>query len=216
MKIQYLGHSCFRLISDIGTAIITDPYDSQMVGLSMPKLSCDVVTVSHHHRDHDFVEGVAGNPALLEKLVAVAADDVAIQSIATFHDDQQGKLRGENYVFCFLMDGIKVVHMGDVGEVTDSLAAQIRGCDVLLLPVGGVFTVDALAAKQAVDKIKPKIVIPMHYKTEKHAFNLGTLEQFTRLFDQSAVRMLHSETLVLNDQPQNQNTEVIVLDIYED
>ena len=216
MKIQYLGHSCFRLISQTGTAIITDPYDSDMVGLNMPRLSCDVVTISHHHRDHDFVEGVKGNPALLEQSVAVAADDVAITSIPTYHDNQQGKLRGENHVFCFLVDGLKVVHMGDVGEIDDNLVKQLHGCDVLMLPVGGVFTIDAIEAKKAVDKIQPKIVIPMHYKTEKHKFGLGELDQFTKLFDDGDLRYQHSETLILEDMPENTRPQVVVLDIYED
>ena len=215
MKIQYLGHSCFRLISEGGTAVITDPYDSNMVGLALPKLSCDVVTISHHHGDHDYVEGVRGNPALLEGAVAVAADDVAITSLHSYHDDKKGKLRGENFVFCFLIDGIKVVHMGDIGEVDDQLAAQIHGCDVLLLPVGGVFTVDARGAKAYVDKIQPKIVIPMHYKTDKHKFDLGTLDEFVKLFDSASVRYQHSETLVLDDQPDNAHPQVIVLDVYE-
>lgn len=216
MRIQYLGHSCFRLISDIGTAIITDPYDPDMVGLNMPKLSCGVVTISHNHRDHDFIEGVAGNPALLDKLVSVAADDVAITSIRTFHDNEQGKLRGENYVFCFLIDGLKVAHMGDIGQVDDNLVKQIQGCDVLLLPVGGVFTIDAREAKAAVDKINPKIVIPMHYKTDKHKFGLGSLTEFTNLFDQKDVHFQHSETFVLEDLPENTQPKIVVLDVYEE
>jgi len=200
----------------MGTAIITDPYDSDMVGIPMPRLSCDVVTISHHHRDHDFVEGVAGQPALLEKDVRLAADDVAVQSIFFYHDDKHGKLRGENYVFCFLIDGLKIVHMGDVGAFDADLAKKIYGCDVLMLPVGGVYTIDANAAKQYVDAVQPKIVLPMHYKTPKHKFELGTLNKFTDLFDASCVRNLGSETLVLEDQPENVRPKVVVLDVYED
>ncbi|MCM1290179.1 MAG: MBL fold metallo-hydrolase [Corallococcus sp.] len=216
MKIQYLGHSCFRMISQMGTTIVTDPYAGDFVGFDMPRLSCDVVTISHRHRDHDYIKGVAGNPALLEKDVRLAADDVAIQSIFCHHDDQHGRLRGENYVFCFLVDGLKIVHMGDVGEVDDDLAKKIYGCDVLMLPVGGIYTVNAEQAKQYVDKVNPKIVLPMHYKTDKHKFDLDSLDKFTDLFDAASVRRLESETLVLDDLPGNVRPKVIVLNVYED
>lgn len=214
MKIQYLGHSCFRIISSTGTAVICDPYKADMVGFAMPKLSCDVVTISHHHDDHDCVAEVAGNPALLEKEVAVAADDVAVQSFHCWHDDKQGQLRGENYVFCFLVDGLKVVHMGDVGELSQELAQKLHGCDVLMIPVGGTFTVDAKGAKWYVDAIQPKIVIPMHYGTPEHKFQIDGVQKFLQLFPKQLVHFQNSETLVLEDQPQDQR--LVVLDKYED
>ncbi len=214
MKIQYLGHSCFRIISSCNTAVICDPFDGNMVGFEMPKLSCDVVTVSHRHRDHDFAEGISGSPAVLEKDVYLAADDIAIQSVRCFHDDQKGKLRGENYAFCFLVDGLKVVHMGDIGEVDENLIKKIYGCDVLMLPVGGVFTVDAKAAKIYVDKVRPKIVLPMHYKTDEHNFEIGGLSEFTKLFPPENVQYVHGETLVLEDAPTNIEPKIVVLDRY--
>ena len=216
MKIQYLGHACFRLISELGTAVICDPYKGEMVGFEMPKLSCDVVTVSHRHGDHDAVDEVKGQPAVLEKEVCLAADDIAIQSIRTFHDDKQGKMRGDNYVFCFLVDGLKIVHMGDVGCLDEQLAKTICGCDVLLLPVGGIFTVDAVGAKWYVDKAQPKIVVPMHYKTAQHNFNIGSLDEFLQQFEAEQVHLLHSETLTLDDAPQNSIPQVFVLDKYQD
>lgn len=216
MKIQYLGHACFRLISEIGTAVICDPYESNMVGFDMPKLSCDVVTVSHRHADHDAVEGVRGAPAVLEGKVSLAADDISVQSIATFHDDKKGKLRGENYVFCFLIDGLKIVHMGDVGFLDEDLAKTICGCDVLLLPVGGIYTVDAKGAKWYVDNVKPKIAVPMHYKTDEHNFEIAPVEEFLNLFNPEQVRYVHSETLLLEDAPENAQPQVCVLDRYCD
>lgn len=214
MKIQYLGHSCFRLISELNTAIICDPYQSEMVGFAMPKVSCDVVTISHHHRDHDCIEEVWGNPAVLEGEVCLAADDVAVQSLNTFHDDQKGKLRGENTVFCFLIDGLKVVHMGDVGFFDKDLAAQIYNCDVLLLPVGGTFTVNAYGANEYVKAVNPRIVVPMHYKTERHAFDIDGVEKFLALQNPENVRIAQSETLTLWDAPQNEQPQIVVLQPY--
>ena len=216
MKIQYLGHSCFRLISDLGTAVICDPYNGEMVGFDMPKLSCDLVTISHSHADHAAVDEVKGNPPVLEKEVALAADDVAVESLHTFHDDKKGKQRGDNYVFCFLVDGLKIVHLGDVGCLDEKLAAKIHGCDVLLLPIGGIFTVDAHGAKWYVDKVQPKIVIPMHYKTAEHSFNIGTLDEFLKLFPSEQVTFVKSETLTLVDEPQNSAPQITVLERYED
>lgn len=214
MRIQYMGHSCFRIISETGTAVMTDPYD-ESAGL-LSAVSADVVTVSHRHHDHDFVEGVSGNPAVLEKEVYLACDDIAIQSIHSFHDDKKGALRGENFVFCFLVDGLKVVHMGDVGELNEDLAKQIALCDVLMIPVGGVFTVDAAGAKWYVDKVRPKIVLPMHYKTAEHRFEIDSLDKFTNLFNADDVRYQHSETLVLEDVPENTTPRVVILDKYRD
>lgn len=213
MKIQYLGHSCFRIISQLNTAIICDPYQADMVGFAMPKLSCDAVTISHHHRDHDCVEEVKGTPAVLEGDVRLAADDIAVESIPCFHDDKQGKLRGKNTVFCFLVDGLRVVHMGDIGELNESLAAKIFGCDVLLLPVGGVFTVDAAGADWYVKKVQPKIVVPMHYKTARHAFEIDSVEKFLALQEQQKIKRLDTETLVLENVPETIG-QIVVLDPY--
>lgn len=147
MKIQYLGHACFRLISDMGTTIVCDPYNSEMVGFSMSRVRCDVVTVSHHHDDHDCLDSIIGAPAVIDVAGECCADDVAITSIATYHDDVRGKKRGNNLVFCFSIDGLKVVHMGDIGCFDDNVLKTIENCDVLLIPVGGTFTVDASEAK---------------------------------------------------------------------
>lgn len=198
----------------MGTAVICDPYKSEMVGFSMPKVSCDVATISHHHDDHDCVDELWGNPAILDGEVAVAADDIAIQSIKCFHDDKQGKLRGENYVFCFLVDGLKIVHMGDVGEKNVELAARLHGCDVLLLPVGGTYTVDAEGAKWYVDKIHPGITIPMHYKTDEHRFEIDDVEKFLQLFPSEIIHKQHCETLVVEDSPLD--NRIVVLDRYAD
>lgn len=213
MKIQYLGHSCFRIISQLNTAVLCDPYCGKMVGFAMPQLSCDVVTISHHHQDHDCVDEVKGTPAVLEGEVNIAADDIAICSKETFHDDKQGKLRGKNMVFCFLVDGLRVVHMGDVGVFDEGIANFAEGCDVLLLPVGGVYTVDAKQANKYVQQIRPKIVVPMHYKTPLHNFEIDTVDKFLALQQPNNITFAPNETLVLEDAPK-QGTQIVVLQPY--
>ena len=216
MKLQYLGHSCFRLISEMGTTIVTDPYNNQMIGYEMACVRCDVVTMSHHHADHDCMDSIVGNPAVLDEEIACAADDIAVTSYSTFHDEVKGAKRGKNLVFCFLVDGIKVVHMGDIGCLDENIVGKIKNCDVLLLPVGGTFTVDAVGAKWYVDRVKPKIVIPMHYKTEEHSFTVDGVEKFLSQFDEANVVRSEADSLTLYDAPTNEQAVIVTLERYED
>ena len=216
MKLQNLGHACFRIISEMGTTIVCDPYDGKMTGFEMAHVRCDVVTVSHHHGDHDSMDAILGNPAVVDEVIACAADDIAVESYATFHDDEKGAKRGKNLVFSFLVDGLKVVHMGDVGCLDEEIVSRIKGCDVLLLPVGGTFTVDAKGAKWYVDEVQPKIVVPMHYKTDEHSFNVDGVEVFLSQFDEEDVTRSQSDTLTLFDAPENDRTKVITLERFKD
>ena len=216
MKLQYLGHASFRIISEMGTTIVPDPYDSKMVGFEMARVRCDVVTASHHHGDHDCLDSILGNPAVLDEVIACAADDIAVESYSTFHDDVKGAKRGTNLVFSFLVDGLKVVHLGDIGCLDEEIVAKIKGCDVLLLPVGGTFTVDAKGAKWYVDEVCPQIVVPMHYNTDEHAFNVDGVEPFLQLFDESDVTRSLSDTLTLYDSPQNDRPRVVTLQRFKD
>ena len=210
MKLQYLGHSSFRIISEMGTTLVTDPYDEKSVGFALTPVRCDAVTVSHHHSDHDCLDALLGNPAVLDEPISCAADDVAVESVSTFHDDVKGAKRGKNLVFIFCADGLKAVHMGDIGCFDPAVVDKIRNCDVLMIPVGGTFTVDAAGAKRYVDAVRPKIVLPMHYKTDEHSFNIDGVDKFLSLFDPSAVTISDGDTLTLNDVP-DYPTRVVVL-----
>lgn len=216
MKIQYLGHSSFRLISELGTTIVCDPYSSDIVGIDMPSVRSDVVTISHHHNDHDCMDNVLGSPAELDTEVTCCADDIAIKSFCTFHDDEKGAKRGNNLVFTFNADGLNAVHMGDIGCEDMEIVQNVYGCDVLMLPVGGVYTIDAEGAKWYVDKINPKIVLPMHYMTEEHNFKLNSLDEFLTLFDKEQTEFSAGDSLTLNDVPQYDRPHVIVLKKFAD
>ncbi|MBQ8433833.1 MAG: MBL fold metallo-hydrolase [Clostridia bacterium] len=214
MKLQYLGHSSFRIISDMGMTVVTDPYKSDMVGLQMPQVRCDVVTMSHHHADHDCTESILGHPTEIDVCGACAADDVAINSFETFHDDKKGSLRGKNLVFTFLVDGLKIAHLGDIGCLDEKVAQSLVGCDLLLVPVGGTYTVDHIGAKWYVDKINPKIVIPMHYKCGTSTIDISPVDDFLSLFDQQQIRHV-GDTLNLFDTPENETPLVYVMDMWE-
>ena len=216
MKLQYLGHACFRIISEMGTTVVCDPYKSDWVGFNMARVRCDVVTMSHHHGDHDCMDAIVGSPAELDVEIACAADDIAIESISTFHDDEKGAKRGKNLVFTFLVDGIKVVHMGDIGCLDEHVVAKIKNCDLLLLPVGGTFTVDAESAKWYVDQVQPKVVVPMHYKTSEHNFDVDGVDRFLSLFDPAQVTRSVSDTLTLDDTPSNTEVQIVTLQRFVD
>ena len=214
MKLQYLGHSCFRLISDMGMTIVTDPYKPSMVGLDMPQVRCDVVTMSHHHDDHDCMQNVLGTPTEIDVEIACVADDVAIQSYPTFHDEQQGKLRGKNLVFTFLVDGLKIAHLGDIGCLDENITKQLANCDVLLVPVGGTYTVDHVGAKWYVDQIQPKIVVPMHYKFGTSKIDIAPIDAFLQQFDSAQIRHV-GDTLNIYDYPENETPLIYVMDMWE-
>jgi len=180
MKIKWLGHSSFLVTSDGGVKIITDPYATGM-GIDYDQIqeSADVVLVSHAHPDHNNVAAVKGDPQTIMEPSTQTAKGIEFKGIATYHDEDEGKQRGPNTVFAFTVDGVNTCFLGDLGhQLSSEQAAQIGEVDVLLVPVGGFFTIDAENATKICDTLKPKVVIPMHYKTDKCAYPLAMLDDF--------------------------------------
>ena len=217
MKIRYLGHSSFQLIESTGTTIVTDPYSSSL-GSEMPAVTADAVTVSHHHYDHDAVERVGGKPLVIDKEGSYELDGVDINSIRSFHDPEGGRLRGENIIFKFSMDGIEVCHLGDIGEeCSTELIEALLPVDVLLIPVGGTYTIDAVQAKEYVDRIMPDIVIPMHYREKGKKLDVDRVEEFTDLFDEEEVDFEGgSEIDISREDLGGDTTRIIVMEKAED
>jgi L-ascorbate metabolism protein UlaG (beta-lactamase superfamily) len=172
MDITYLGHSAFKLRGKNAT-LVTDPYENS-VGLSMPKVSADVVTVSHDHRDHNAIQKVTGTarreqPYVITKPGEYEVAEIGIFGWGSYHDDKQGAERGKNTIFVIMIDGVRIAHLGDLGHtLPDDLIDDIGDIDVLLVPVGGVYTLAAEQAVTVVQQLQPPYVVPMHYKTDKH------------------------------------------------
>lgn len=161
--------------------VITDPYDDS-IGLEFPKLSADVVTVSHGHFDHNAVDRVPGDPVVVRKSGKHSVKGVEITGYACYHDDQKGALRGSNIAYLICLDGIRVVHLGDLGCALPSDVAQaLQNADVLLLPVGGNYTIDAAAAVKTMQQLTPKLTIPMHYKVEGLQVDIAPVDAFLKL-----------------------------------
>jgi L-ascorbate metabolism protein UlaG (beta-lactamase superfamily) len=179
VDIIWLGHSCFRIKGN-QAVIITDPYPPDM-GYNLGKQTANIVTVSHQHPSHSYVQGIGGEPRIIKGPGEYEISDVLIIGIATYHDSVKGQSRGKNTVYLMEIDGVAVCHLGDIGHVLgDEQVEEMGNVDVLLLPVGGVNTINAAMAAEVIRKIEPKAVIPMHYKTPALDRELDPVENFLK------------------------------------
>jgi len=181
MEITWLGHSCFRIRGKQAT-IITDPFSPGM-GYSLGKASANIVTVSHQHSDHSYSAGIGGNPRVVQRPGEYEIAGVLIIGLSTYHDANKGADRGKNTVFVMETEELTICHLGDLGQpLTDSQIEEIGKVDVLMMPVGGMVTINAAAAAAMVRQMEPKIVLPMHYKTPVFQGELEPVENFLREF----------------------------------
>lgn len=211
MKIQWLGHSAFRLTESRGTSIITDPFD-RSVGYDIPYLCADAITSSHGHGDHNYFRGVKGNPVIIDRVGSFDVGGISVHGILTDHDPDGGRLRGKNIIYNFRLDGVTVCHMGDIGEAcSPELVGQLMPVNILLIPVGGTYTIDAIQAKEYVDRMKPDVVIPMHYKIERTAYPIDKADAFLHLFDGKAVTESNTDTLEFSPSDFNGRKTKIIL-----
>ena len=179
MDISWLGHSCFRIKGSHAT-VITDPY-SPSLGYSLGKPTARIVTVSHQHPGHSYFQGVGGEPRVIAGPGEYEISGILIIGIATFHDTEGGGKRGKNTVYLMEVDEVSVCHLGDLGHVlTAEQAEELGNVDILLLPVGGVSTINAPAAAEVVRRLEPKVVIPMHYKTQALNWELEPVGRFLK------------------------------------
>ena len=212
MRIEWLGHSAFKLTESTGTTLLTDPFDGDLVGYPMGDTGeIDVVTISHKHADHNYLKGVSGDPLVINRQGAFEVAGVHISSIATKHDDKNGELRGNNIIFKYRMDGVDVCHLGDIGEPCNiNLIELIGSVDILLIPVGGNYTIDAEQAKEYVDLLMPDIVIPMHYKSKGVSIDIDKLDAFLKLFDDSDIIYNNCPVDFDRTEFEGENTKVLV------
>lgn len=187
MKIEYLGHSCFVLTESTGKTVVTDPYGE--IGYELPKgIQADAVTVSHSHFDHNNIDGIEGTPLVFKEEGTYELDGVSIDAIRSYHDEEKGDKRGGNLIFKFRMDGLDICHMGDLGEECSAeLIELLLPVNILLIPVGGNYTIDSEQAKEYVDRIMPEIVIPMHYKTKESKIDIDKPDDFLDLFEKDDI-----------------------------
>ena len=185
MEITYLGHSCFKLKSKEGLVVYLDPFKSDMVGMPLAKDVADVVTISHSHDDHSAVEVITGPISRKETFVIDREGEyeiagVQISAMKTFHDKNNGTERGKNLIMFIVMDGLHILHLGDIcHKLSESQIEKVGSVDTLMVPVGGTFTLDANEAMEMIKEIQPSYAIPMHFRTSASKIQeLTTLESF--------------------------------------
>lgn len=215
MKIKYLGHSCFMITASNGTKVIADPYKT---GTPWPPLkygeikeSADIVTVSHEHGDHNDTTVVQGDPVILKGKTDIEIKGIVFKGISTYHDNVGGKERGSNTVFRYRIDNMAVCHLGDLGHLLSTeQMIELGTIDILLVPVGGAYTFDWKLATETCINLKPKIIIPMHYKTDKLGDpKLGTEENFLK--GRKDVSRLDSSEIEFTVNSLPKKTRVILL-----
>lgn len=214
MKIKYLGHAAFLITTADGRKIVTDPYEpggfGGAIGYGALEEAADFVTVSHEHADHNYVEMVPGNPTVISRAAEERHNGILFRALRTHHDASRGAERGANVVRVIEADGISVCHLGDLGHTLSPEDATALGAlDILLVPVGGTFTVDAKGATAVVNRLRPCIAIPMHYRTPKVTLDIAPVDGF--LAGKPRVRRIEGSEIDLDKGSLPEPTEIVVL-----
>lgn len=216
MLIRYHGHSEFLLETEGGLRLLTDPFN-EAVPYPCRETRADIVTVSHDHFDHSFLDKVKGSPRVLRGAGShIPAPGIRVTGFPSFHDDRQGALRGPNTIFMIEAEGLRVVHLGDLGALPDgSVTEALRGADLLLLPVGGTYTLDAGQAAQYARLIAPRVVIPMHYRDGGRGFqNIQSIDTF--LSAAEPLTPSRQPLLRVTGEDVAQAPRLVVLDVEQD
>lgn len=207
---KWHGHSCFS-IKSAGKILLTDPFD-ESVGYKIPNIEPDIITESHQHFDHNAHRLIEGKYEVITEPDERKLYDFTIKGYETFHDKESGVLRGDNIIFDIMTpEGFRVVHCGDLGHYPDpELVEKLKGTGILLLPVGGVYTISAKEAAKLAKEIAPSVVVPMHFRTPVLKFELEPVKNFLDFFDNtSTTGEIEIEDL---DQLKKGSSQVIVLE----
>jgi len=217
MEIIYLGHSSF-LIKTKKARVVIDPFDPQMVGLKFSKIKADIVTVSHNHHDHNRTDLIEGEPLIINLPGRFEKQEVKINGYSSFHDKNEGAERGKNILFKFTTENISILHCGDLGMVPkDNLFDKIGNVDILMLPVGGFYTISPQEAVQVVKKLEPALVLPMHYNQKglnKAEFSqLAPVETFLKEMNVSEDLSWQDELVIKKTDLPEEITKIILLSV---
>jgi len=212
MEIKYFGHSCF-LLRDKNATLLTDPFSPE-VGLKLPRIAADIVTITHDHYDHNNTGIVQAKmreePFIIKGPGEYEVSGVSIFGVATYHDNSLGKERGRNTIYIIIMDGIRLAHLGDLGHIlTDEQLEEVNGVDILFIPTGGIYTLDAKEAVEVIGQIEPRIVIPMHYQLPGLKIKLNPVEDFLKEMGLKEIKPL--DKLVVSRERLPEERAVVVL-----
>jgi L-ascorbate metabolism protein UlaG (beta-lactamase superfamily) len=220
-KIYWAGQSCFQIevsnSRDHSADIVIDPYD-EATGLKLPNLSADIVLVTHNHHDHNNVKGVkparagGGEPFVIEGPGEYEVKDVFIRGIPAFHDDEEGKKKGQNTIYVIEAEDMRFCHLGDIGQkqLTDEQLEKIDAVDVLMIPVGGEYTIDSQGAQRIIAQIEPRIIIPMHYSLPKLKMDLDEVSKFLKTMGKPSITA-QDKLIVKESTMPKDGMEIVIL-----
>jgi len=212
MVITWYGQSCFKIQSG-ETVVFTDPFAKE-IGLTPPRGQANIVTVSHQHFDHNNIESLSGEPLIIDGPGEYEFKGININGIFSYHDNDEGKKNGTNTIYMIEVEGIKICHLGDLGQkkLTAEQLEKIDEIDILIVPVGGTYTIDGSAAAEIINQIEPRIVIPMHYKIPGLNMKIDGVDDFLKEMGAGKKPAVDKLTLKKKDLPEEE-TEVVVMKI---
>lgn len=215
MIIQWFGQACFKIQAKPGpgqeVTVVFDPFDPSKLGLKLPKLSGDIVAVTHNHFDHNYLSGVNGNYFLIDGPGEYEVKGVFVYGLEAYHDNKRGQERGGITMYSLAAEGISLAHLGDLGqtELTSEQMEHLEGTDIVLLPVGGTYTIDAKQAAQIVAQIEPRLIIPMHYRLPGLKTDLQEVDKFVKEMGMKA-ETLDKLKITKKDLPSDESRLVIL------
>jgi|SRR3989338_4977258 len=215
MHIIWHGQSCFEIIASQKAGeqvkIVIDPFTEE-TGLSLPKLDSEILLITHDHYDHNNIKEVAGSPFLIQGPGEYERKDIFVQGIPSYHDDKDGKERGRNTIYTIEAEEMNLCHLGDFGEkeLSPEQLEKIGDVDILMVPIGGMFTLDAKGAAKIISQIEPRIVIPMHYSLPKLKVKIDGLEPFLKEMGQKSAES-QPKLLIKKKDLTAEETKVVVL-----
>jgi L-ascorbate metabolism protein UlaG (beta-lactamase superfamily) len=214
-KIYWAGQSCFEISvsnsKDHEANIVIDPFDEE-TGLKLPNMTADILLVTHNHHDHNNVKGVKGSPFVINGPGEYEVKGVFVQGITSFHDDVSGKEKGKNTIYVLEAEEMRFCHLGDLGQkqLTDEQVDKIGAVDVLMVPVGGEYTIDSPSAQKIIGQIEPRIVIPMHFAISKSS-ELDGVDKFLKTMGKPSVAPQDKLVVKGSTMPKEGAMEIVVL-----
>jgi len=214
-KIYFAGQSCFQISisnsKDNSADIVIDPFDEE-TGLKLPNLSADILLVTHQHHDHNYIKGIKGEPFIAQGPGEYEIRGVFVTGIPSFHDDKEGKEKGQNTIYTIEAEELRFCHLGDLGQkqLTDEQVDKIGQIDVLMIPVGGQYTISSLEAQKIIGQIEPRIVIPMHYALPKLKMELDDVAKFLKTMGKPSV-VAQDKLVVKTSTLPKEGMEIVVL-----
>lgn len=215
VDIYWYGQACFK-IKGKNAAVVLDPFNPDFTGLKLPKLESEIVCISHTHEDHNNSEAVKGvddkKPFVISGPGEYEISGVNVVGVPSYHDDKEGGERGKNTIYQVTVDDVNIVHLGDLGQkkLTQN-QLEALSADVLLIPIGGLYTIDAKDAPDIISSLEPKIVVPMHYKIPGLKIDLAGIEEFQKAMGKESIESVTKLSVAKDKLPEE--IEVAILEV---